>query len=70
MIEVTAPMNGKIIRIVATVGQKVAEDEDLLILEAMKMEMPIGSPEAGTVKEIKVQAGETVTVEQVLVIIE
>jgi len=70
MIEVTAPMNGKIIKILATVGQKVAEDEDLLIMEAMKMEMPVGSPEAGTVKEIKVQAGDTVSVEQVLIVIE
>ena len=70
MIEVTAPMNGKIIRVLVTVGQKVAEDEDLLIMEAMKMEMPVGSPAAGTVKEIKVQAGDTVSVEQVLVIIE
>ena len=70
MVEVTAPMNGKIIKILATVGQKVAEDEDLLIMEAMKMEIPVGSPEAGTVKEIKVQAGDAVSVEQVLVIIE
>ena len=70
MIEVAAPMNGKIIRVLVTAGQKVAEDEDLLIMEAMKMEMPVGSPEAGTVKEIKVQAGDVVSVEQVLMIIE
>jgi acetyl-CoA carboxylase biotin carboxyl carrier protein len=70
MTEVYAPMNGKVIKIVATVGQKVQEDEDLIIMEAMKMEMPVGSPAAGTVKEIKVQAGDTVAADQVLALIE
>jgi acetyl-CoA carboxylase biotin carboxyl carrier protein len=70
MTEVTAPMSGKILKVVATVGQKVAEDEDLMIMEAMKMEMPIGSPVAGTVKEIKIQEGVSVLAEQVLAIIE
>jgi acetyl-CoA carboxylase biotin carboxyl carrier protein len=70
MAEVTAPMNGKIIKVVVTVGQQVKEDDDLAILEAMKMEMPVGSPVAGTVKEIKVQAGDTVTAEQVIFIVE
>jgi acetyl-CoA carboxylase biotin carboxyl carrier protein len=70
MAEVTAPMNGKIIKVVVTVGQQVKEDDDLAILEAMKMEMPVGSPAAGTVKEIKCQAGDTVTAEQVIFIVE
>jgi len=70
MAEVVAPMNGKIIKVVVEEGQKVQEDDDLLIMEAMKMEMPVGSPVAGTVKKIMVQAGDTVSVDQVVAIVE
>lgn len=70
MPEVAAPMNGQINKVVVTVGQQVQEDDDLAIMEAMKMEMPVGSPYAGTVKEIRVQAGDKISADQVLFIIE
>ena len=50
MSDVTAPMAGKVIDVKVNVGDAVNEDDDLVILEAMKMEMPIVAPESGTVK--------------------
>ncbi len=68
--EVKAPMVGKILRIVVNVGDKVEEGDEVVILEAMKMEMPIPAPTSGTVKEIKVKEGDNVETDQVLAVIE
>ena len=68
--EVKAPMVGKILRIVVNVGDKVEEGDEVVILEAMKMEMPIPAPASGTVKEIKVKEGDNVETDQVLAVIE
>jgi biotin carboxyl carrier protein len=68
--EVTVPMVGKIVGVNVNVGDKVGEDDQIATLEAMKMEMPIVSPVAGTVKEIKVVAGQEVEADTVLAIIE
>ncbi|MFP4670109.1 sodium-extruding oxaloacetate decarboxylase subunit alpha [Pasteurella multocida] len=59
---VTAPMSGNIWKVVAKEGQKVAEGDVLLILEAMKMETEIRASQAGTVQSIHVKAGDTVAV--------
>ena len=67
--EVKAPMVGKILSIKVKVGDSVEEGDELVILEAMKMEMPIVAPEGGEVKEIKVNEGDTVETEQVLVVL-
>ncbi len=69
-IEVKAPMPGNIIEILVKEGDRVEADDELLILEAMKMENPIYAPEAGTVKEIKVKVKDTVESDQVLMILE
>ncbi|HNQ47710.1 MAG TPA: biotin/lipoyl-binding protein [Syntrophorhabdus sp.] len=68
--EVTVPMVGKIVGVNVNVGDKVNEDDQIATLEAMKMEMPIVSPVSGTVKEIKVAAGQEVEADAVLAIIE
>ena len=68
--EVTVPMVGKIVGVNVNVGDKVSEDDQIATLEAMKMEMPIVAPVAGTVKEIKVAAGQDVEADTVLAIIE
>ncbi len=70
MSEVTAPMAGKIIDVKVEVGDMVNEDDELLILEAMKMEMPIVAPASGKVKEIKCKKGDAVVADDVLVVIE
>ena len=70
MSDVTAPMAGKVIDVKVNVGDAVNEDDDLVILEAMKMEMPIVAPDSGTVKEIKCKKGDSVGADDVLVVIE
>ncbi|HEY3306662.1 MAG TPA: biotin/lipoyl-containing protein [Candidatus Binatia bacterium] len=67
---VTAPMVGKVLKIEKKVGERVEEDEVVVVLEAMKMEIPVVAPAAGTVKEIKVSPGQAVEAEQDLAVIE
>ena len=69
MAEIKAPMGGKVIKVSVNVGDSIAEDDEVAVLEAMKMEMPILAEEDGTVAEVKVSAGETVEAEQVLVVL-
>ena len=57
---VTAPMVGKILRIEANPGQAVEEDDVVIVMEAMKMEIPVVAPADGTVKSIKVEVGQSV----------
>jgi biotin carboxyl carrier protein len=67
---ILAPMPGTITEILVNVGDQVQEDDEVLILEAMKMENPICAPSAGKIKEIKVGAKDKVDTNQVLVVIE
>lgn len=60
MAAVESPMAGKVIEILVEVGQKIKEDDEVIILEAMKLENPIYAPEDGVVKEIKVKVGQQV----------
>ena len=64
---VKAPMPGLVLGVNVEVGQEVAEDDALLILEAMKMESTLVSPSAGVVKTIAVKSGETVDKGQLLI---
>ena len=57
---VTAPMVGKILRIEANPGQAVEEDDVVIVMEAMKMEIPVVAPADGTVKTIHVEVGQSV----------
>lgn len=70
MPEVTAPMPGKICEIKIKPGDSVIEDQEVLVLEAMKMEMPIVSNATGTVKSILCSAGDAVQGGDILVVIE
>ncbi len=69
-VEVKAPMPGKILEVLVNAGDQVNEDDELLILEAMKMENPIYAPAGGTVKEIKVKANDSVDTDQLMMILE
>ena len=69
-VELKAPMPGKILDVLVKVGDQVKEDDEVIMLEAMKMENPIYAPAGGTVKEIKVKANDTVETEQVMMVIE
>ncbi|MBP1699947.1 MAG: biotin carboxyl carrier protein of glutaconyl-CoA decarboxylase [Deltaproteobacteria bacterium] len=67
---VTVPMVGKIVSVSVKVGDKIKEDDQVAVLEAMKMEMPVVAPVTGTVKEIRVAAGQEVEAEAVIAMIE
>ncbi|MEE4315377.1 MAG: acetyl-CoA carboxylase biotin carboxyl carrier protein subunit [Erythrobacter sp.] len=51
-IDVATEITGNVWKIVVAVGDRVEEDEPIMILESMKMEIPVSAPEAGTVIEI------------------
>lgn len=65
-IEVKSEIPGKVIRIEVGVGDSVAEDDALMMVESMKMEIPIPAPIGGTVVEILVADGEVLTEGQVV----
>lgn len=69
MAEIKAPMGGKVLKVSVNVGDSIAEDDEVVVLEAMKMEMPILAEEDGEVAEVKVAAGQTVEADQVLVVL-
>ena len=68
--EVTAPMAGNIWKIHVKVGDRVQYEDELMILEALKMENPIYAPADGTVAEIKVSENDAVEANQVLMVID
>lgn len=65
-IKVEAGAAGKIFKVEASVGQAVKKGEAVIILEAMKMEIPVVAPEDGTVASIDVAVGDTVEAGAVL----
>lgn len=67
---VEAPMVGKILKIEKNPGDHVDEDEVIIVMEAMKMEIPIVAPVTGTLKELKAAVGQAVEAEQALAVIE
>ena len=67
---VESPMPGTIVSISVKVGDEVKEDDDLLVLEAMKMKNPIVAPVSGKVVEIKVKPDQAVDSGDVLLVIE
>ena len=59
-VEVTASVPGKVFKIEASVGQSVQAGDTVVIIEAMKMEIPVVAPEAGTVASIDVAVGDAI----------
>ena len=68
--EITAPVSGNVWKILVKVGDRVKSDDELMILEALKMENPVYAPSDGKVAAIKVAVGEHVESDQVLMVIE
>ena len=69
-VEVKAELVGSVWKITSKPGDQVVEDDVLLILESMKMEIPVMAPRAGTVREILVKETDVVKEGQVLVVID
>ncbi|WP_206455012.1 acetyl-CoA carboxylase biotin carboxyl carrier protein subunit [Aurantimonas marina] len=61
IIDVKTEITGNLWKIIAEIGQDLSEDDPIMILESMKMEIPITAPEDGRLVEILTAEGETVT---------
>ena len=70
MHKVRSEVTGSVWKVEVVVGQSVCEGETLLIVESMKMEIPISAPANGVVSELLVAEGEAVADDQVVVILE
>ena len=68
--EVEAQIAGTVWKIESEVGADVAEEDVLLILESMKMEIPVEAPCAGRLAEIRVQEGDSIEEGAILAVIE
>jgi acetyl-CoA carboxylase biotin carboxyl carrier protein len=65
-VQVKAELTGNLWKVVVQEGQQVGADETLMILESMKMEIPVNAPKAGRVTKLHVKEGETVQEGQLL----
>lgn len=65
--QVRAPMVGKIIEVLVEPGRHVEVDDELLIIESMKMEIPVAADSTGVVLEVHVAANDTVQENDLLV---
>jgi biotin carboxyl carrier protein len=68
--EIRSPMPGKIIQILKSVGDQVSQGETILMMEAMKMEMPVAATAAGTIRDLPVTVDKAVAKDDLLVVIE
>ena len=68
--EVESQVTGKVWKIEKSVGVSVEQGEVLLIIESMKMEIPVEAPCAGTLREIRVEEGEAIEEFDVLAVID
>jgi len=68
--EVLAALAGNIYKVSVDAGDTVEEDDEIFVVEALKMEIPIYAPRDGTISEIKVKQGDVVEEDDVLAIIE
>ncbi|WP_025898252.1 acetyl-CoA carboxylase biotin carboxyl carrier protein subunit [Sneathiella glossodoripedis] len=66
VIDIESEIAGKVWKIETEIGQKLEEDDSILILESMKMEIPVDAPEDGTLIEILVKEGDPVNEGQVV----
>lgn len=65
-----SPISGVVVRVSAKVGQQLKVNDEIMVLEAMKMETVITSPIAGTISRLDLQPGDAVKGNQVLVVFE
>ena len=70
IVDIKTEITGNVWKVLASPGQKIDADEPIIMMESMKMEIPVSAPEPGTVKEILVKEGEVVTEGRVVARIE
>ncbi|RXT15506.1 biotin/lipoyl-containing protein [Ammoniphilus sp. CFH 90114] len=69
MIEVTASMAGTIIDILVSIGDEISVGQEVIILESMKMEVPVSAEQKGTVTEVKANVGDFVNEGEVILVL-
>lgn len=69
-LEVASEVTGNVWKVEVSPGAQVAAGDVLLILESMKMEIPVEAPAAGTVREVRVAAKDSVAEDQVVVVLD
>ena len=70
MTGISGPMSAKVVRVCVGVGDAVTEGDTLVVVEAMKMEMPIPATQSGIVREVCVKEGEHVQPDELLVVVD
>ena len=68
--EIKSPVTGTVWKIEVAVGEQVDADDDLVIVESMKMEIPVVADNHCTVEEIRAREGDAVTEDQVLLVVD
>ena len=68
--DVKAHITGVVFQIAAKAGDSVAAGDPVIVLESMKMEIPVEAPRAGTIREIRVAEGQTVQEGETVAVIE
>ncbi len=68
--EIRAQITGVVFQVAAKRGDTVAEGDPVVVLESMKMEIPVEAPRAGAIKEIRVEEGQTVQEGDVVAVLE
>ena len=69
-IEVETEVTGNVWKVLCQVGDRVETEQELVILESMKMEIPVEAPQAGTVKALHVSEGDAVDEGQIILVLE
>lgn len=70
VVNVKSEIAGNVWKIQTKPGDRIEVDGEIMILESMKMEIPVLSPKAGTIKEIKVSEGEAIEEGQLVAILD
>lgn len=70
MKEISANMAGTVLNVMVAAGDAVTQGQEVLMLESMKMEIPVESQDAGTVAEVKVNIGDFVNEGDILLVLE
>lgn len=68
--EIKSPSVGKVLRLSIEAGTQVARGTEVMVIESMKVEIPIKSNAAGTLKEFRVKAGDQIQRNAILAIVE
>ncbi len=70
LFDIPSPMTGSVFEVLVGVGDAVTAGQEVLVLESMKMEIPVESPQAGVVTELLVATEQTVDEGQTLIRVE